>query len=483
MTSVRQALVWSFAERYASLVIGLVSSMIVARLLTPTDIGLYSMCAAAIAIATMIREFGVNEYLVQEKQLDRLKLQNAFAVAFVTAWPLGAALFLCRGLLAEAYAEPRVAELLAILSLNFLLLPLSSPAFALLNREVALRKIFFLQITNTAVQAVLSVTLAAHGFGAASLAWTAVAGVVVQTVMVSAMRPRDSFVWPSFRQSGRVFRYGAYQVSARLLDTLTSNAHEFIIAKQFGFAEVGLFSRAKGLIDMFQSNLTVAIARVATPSMARTHRAGESLTQPYARGTAIFTCVTWSFYGFLAIAAPEIIRLMLGPQWDAAAPLATLFAVAMLPMSLCAFAGGLMVAMGQVERRLKVSLAFNPVHLLGLLVVAPLGVRWLPLVWLVTALAMLGVYTLHLRRLLGVSVRDLYGQSLASMPVALGTVVVQLPLMQFARGQGWPAVVALIVVAGAGVAAWLAAVHLVRHPVREELERVLDRFRKPDAAG
>jgi O-antigen/teichoic acid export membrane protein len=477
MTSLRKALVWSVAERYASLVISLAASMIIARLLTPAEVGVFSLCAAAVAIATMVREFGVNEYIVQEKQLDEAKLRSAFAVAFTTAWGIGALLFLVRGPLAEFYGEPRVAQLLGILCLNFVLLPFSSPAFALLNRAIAVRQIFTIQLSTTVAQSGASVLLAWQGFGSASLAWASLAGVAVQTLVIGLLRPRGSFVWPSFSGAARVFRYGAYQMGARLADTLSGNAHEFIIARQFDFAAVGLFSRAKGLVDMFQANVTTAITRVATPSLARAHRENGPLADSFARGTALFTGIAWPFFGYVALTAPEIIRVMLGTQWGAAAPLVTVLAIGMLPSGLTALSGSVMAAMGQVERRLKVALVYNPIHVLALLVMAQFGLLAIAATWLLTTLSTWAAYTWHLCRLLRVGPRALYGASLVSVPLALASVAAQWAAVEAARQLNIPALLVLALTALAGLLAWGVAVKLLAHPAGGELQRVLDRLR------
>ncbi len=465
----RRALAWSFAERYATLVVGLASSMVLARLLTPADMGVYSLCAAVIAIGTMIREFGVGEYLIQSRELDRNTLRNAFAVAFTTAWLIAGGILLSRHWIAGYYAEPRVAELLAILAINFLLLPFSSPAFALLNREMALKPIFYLQVTSSILQSGIAVGLAFTGFGPASLAWSALAGVVVQTIFIAALKPRDTFLMPKWSGSGRIFRYGAYQMSARMLDTLSGNAHEFILARMFGFTAVGLFSRAKGLVDMFHSTVTTAVARVTTPSMAKAHRADQLLTESFARGTSFFTCICWPFFAFLGVAAPEIIRLMFGPQWDESARLGAVLAFAMMPTALYVMAGGVLAATGQVERRLKVSLIFNPVHVVAVLVSAQFGLHWVPLAWLVTTSVAAVAFTYHLRLVLGANLKSLFGPSMRSLPVAVLTGTVCWATAEYARSELWPAIAVLASISAVTVFSWLASVFLLNHPVCVEL--------------
>ena len=199
----RGALVWSFAERYVGLVISIASTMLLSRLLTPAQVGIYSLCAAFTAVAGILRDFGVSEYLIQEKDLTHDKLRSAYGIAFLIAWSIGIGIFLGRHTVADFYGEPRVAEVLAVLAVNFAMLPISSPTFALLNRELAFRQIFGLQMACNAAQAVTSVTLAAIGHGVMSLAWGPIANVATQSIILIAMRPKECLTLPGLTRGPR----------------------------------------------------------------------------------------------------------------------------------------------------------------------------------------------------------------------------------------------------------------------------------------
>ena len=78
--SIRRSLVYSYLDRYASLVISIVSSMIIARLLTPADIGVFSVTMVLLAFVTTVRDMGAGCYLVQEKELTIDRIRAVWAV-------------------------------------------------------------------------------------------------------------------------------------------------------------------------------------------------------------------------------------------------------------------------------------------------------------------------------------------------------------------------------------------------------------------
>lgn len=475
--SLHGALLWSFGERYASLAVTIASTMVLARLLTPLQVGIFSMCAAVTTVAGILRDFGVTEYLIQEKDLTRDNMRAAFGLAIVIAWSTGAIIYLSRGLVASYFNEAGVASVLAVLSLNFLILPFTSPAFALLTREMAFRKIFVIQTVSNIVQSLTAVSLAYAGFSYMSLAWAPVASITVQTLLVAYFRPRDSFLRPSLRNAGNVLRYGSMFVSSRLIETIARNSHEFIIAKQFGFASVGMFSRAFGLIELFYSNVTAAILRVATPTFANSHRAGGVPPEAFARGTAIITCVAWPFFGFVALMAPEIVRVLFGPQWDAAADIAAILALAVIPGYLYVLGPNLLAATGHVKRRLMISMYFSPVHLVTILAASHFGLPAVAAAFGLTTIVQLGLYCWQLPQVLHVSAKSLFAPSYASGIVAVVTIATQAATKLACRQYELAGVFELFLVVAAGAGMWLVSVRVVRHPIVHEIDRLTRGFK------
>ena len=441
-------------------------------------------CQHDVAVsAGILRDFGVSEYLIQEKELTRDKLRAAYGLALLIAWTIGLAIFFSRHIMSSYYREPQLAQVLAVLALHFLILPISSPTFALLNRELAFRQIFFLQVACNAAQAITSVALAVNGYGVMSLAWGPIANVAIQAMILMWMRPKECFMLPGIRQARTVLRFGSMFVASRSIEVLTRNFHEPVVAKQFGFESVGLFSRAFGLIELFHSNVGAAVVRVATPTFASEHRAGRPLADLYARSTAIFVSVSWPFFGFVALMAEPIIRLMFGPQWVPAAPIAVVLALSALPHGLCALAPQMLSATGQVARRLKVTLWFSPVHLLGVLVAAQFSLLAVAAVWVVSNLVMLALYMRHLRQVLGISVSAILRSCANSAVVAAASVTAQVLTLLTMRNWDTPPLLSIPIVFAVGACAWFGAASWQRHPAHEEIVATIAAWRRRTGAS
>jgi O-antigen/teichoic acid export membrane protein len=302
-----------------------------------------------------------------------------------------------------------------------------------------------------------------------SLAWGPIASVAMQTLLLCWMRPRDSLVWPAFTECPSVLRFGSVYMSARLIETLAQNIHDPVIAKRFDFASVGLFSRAFGMVEMFRSNVADAIVRVATPAFAAEHRAGRPLAEAFGRATAIFVSLSWPFFGFVALCAPEIVGVMFGPQWSAAAPLAALLALAALPGGLYELVPQMLSATGHVRKRLRLALWVSPVHIAAIFLASLGGLAWLAAAFALSHLVALGVCMVQLRLALKVDLWRLYAPCVPSAALAICSVAAQAGMVFLARTWALPSWMVVLSALAAGAAAWIGAGRALGHPAYAEL--------------
>ncbi|MEE8332516.1 MAG: oligosaccharide flippase family protein, partial [Alphaproteobacteria bacterium] len=114
MASIRRSLALSFAQKYATMAINIATVMILARLLTPAEIGIFSVGIAMVGLAHTLRDFGVGNYLIQEKELTPDRVRTAFGVTLVIAWIMAGVLIALSGPMAGFYSEPGVRQVMLV---------------------------------------------------------------------------------------------------------------------------------------------------------------------------------------------------------------------------------------------------------------------------------------------------------------------------------------------------------------------------------
>src|SRR5258708_27195906 len=119
--SIRRALAMSATARIGSSVIGFVSVMILSRVLTPTETGIFSVSAAIITLAHALREFGITSYINQERDLTSERVATTLGVALLIGWTIAGALLAISEPAARWYSQPGVATIIRVLAVGFLI--------------------------------------------------------------------------------------------------------------------------------------------------------------------------------------------------------------------------------------------------------------------------------------------------------------------------------------------------------------------------
>jgi len=469
----RRSFVVSFAEKYILLVLNTAGAMVLARLLTPAEVGLYAIGAVLAGLLQVLRDFGVGAYLVQQPQLTPANLRAALTVNLLVGWTLAAAVFGSGPVVASFYGEPQLQTVVQLLAVNFLLLPFSALVLPCLRRQLRFGAIFLINVTQTAAQLACAVWLAWRGFGHLSLVWGAVAGTVAALLASAACRPRMLPWLPGWRGVGAIWRFGAVSTGGTVIDEAGVAAPDLIIGKLIGVAEVGLFGKAMGVINVFNQLVTAAVSPVIFPLYSAQARAGADLQAMYLRTASYVTALAWPFFGFVALLAPSIVRALYGDQWHAAVPLIRVICLGSALYSMFSMARYLFVAMGEVGAQARLDAMAVPVRIAALVLAAPFGV--VAVAWAVVAGAVFRSWLTYrvLRRLNGLRAGQLVVAVRKSALVAVCSLAGALLV------PGWCDGMAQQLLAGAAgtLLLWLAAVLLFDHDLAAEGRPLLAKAR------
>ena len=110
---------WSYIDQYGRTVLTFISSVILARLLVPAEVGIYSLSLVFIGYANFFRDFGVGEYLIQEKSLTPNKIQTAFTCNFISGASLCLIILALAQPIADLYDTPELAHVFWVLALHY----------------------------------------------------------------------------------------------------------------------------------------------------------------------------------------------------------------------------------------------------------------------------------------------------------------------------------------------------------------------------
>src|SRR5260221_3223707 len=264
-------MIFSFADKYCSLIISVVSIVILSRILTPAETGLYSVAAGLVNTAQTLRDFGVTNYILQESELTRARLGTALGISLLMGCVVAVGFFLASETIADWFNEPRLKSVVLVLSLNFVAVAFASVGMAKLHRAMDFRFMLRLGVAATLVHSVTSVTLAALGFGAIGLAWASFAGIMTTVVGTYISFPNDLFLIPTLTEWRRVTSFGIPAIAGNMLNQIGQGAPDIIVGRVLGFELPGLYSRGNGLITLFWKALMEPMRAVTTNALCKLH--------------------------------------------------------------------------------------------------------------------------------------------------------------------------------------------------------------------
>ncbi len=367
MTNIRKSLIISFTERYLLITLKFISFIVLARLLTPEDIGLVAVSAAFIGLAQIVRDFGIGSYLIQEKDLTIDRKRTSFTITLIIGFSLFFILQLLSPHIANFYNDNRMQYILQILSFNFLLIPFSSVTLAILRRDMKFSVMFAINISAAIIGTSSAVTLAALDFGYMSLVWSSIATTVTTCLGGLIYRRNEFWMRPTLKEWRRVFAFGSQATAASIVTEIAMNANDLIVGRVLGFAPVAILSRAQGVMYLFQRDIMGAIRNVAYPGFAKAHRDGVDMESIHTRSTAAIAAIAWPFYGFLALLSLEILRVLFGSQWDSAAPLVPIFCLAGAFAAFYNLHPQLLMAMGEIKFAVRATITIQLIRILSVI--------------------------------------------------------------------------------------------------------------------
>lgn len=476
MTTVRRSLAYSFADSYLSVIMQLAGTMIIARLLTPAETGVFAVAAVFAAFASTFRDFGVAEYMIQEHELTDDKIRSALAANIAVSWAMAIVLYGSSGLVAEFYKHPGIADVMHVQAFNFLLIPFGAVTMAYFRRELDFKPMFVASMLSNIATFVVATACALTGLGYMSLAWSSLAGVIVTVATSVAYRPKRFPRWPGIAEIGSVIRFGKHASGIYIFGQVGKSAPEIIVGRALDMPSVAFLSRANGLIEIFHKTVLRAILPVCLPYFAKSTREQGSVNVGYLRAVSYLTAIGWPFFACLGFLAYGAIRIVYGNQWTESVVLSQILCAAAIVEIVHYLAKEAIIAAGRVDRGNLLQIGVQTARITGLLAVIPFGLTGACWGLLVAAAFGLLLSQWALHRTIALTVGDIFKTCLPSAHVTMFSVAPVAAWTMF-TGVGEANFLELSILGGTITAAlWLLGIRIFVPSLWAELARLASRL-------
>jgi teichuronic acid exporter len=312
---------WVGGAKWFTQLLAIASTLIVARLLTPSDYGLVSMATVYLSLITVASEFGIGIAVVtlRDLTLDQLKQLNSLAVllgvsgfilSIFAAWPLQ-----------WFFKAPKLPAIIIILSLTFIITSFQVVPAAILQREMQFKKLSVIAAIRGFINSLVLVTLAALGFAY----WTLVLAAIISTAVNTLLTLRElryGFSRPDRKSLREVIRFTGDILVGRLSWSFYANSDFAVAGRTLGTAPMGAYTVAWNVAFTPIETISSFVSSVMPAVFSATQKDYASLRRYILNLTEGLSLVTFPLSFGLALVAHDMVLATLGQKWQAAvAPL------------------------------------------------------------------------------------------------------------------------------------------------------------------
>lgn len=466
MSEVRKHILISLASSNGVMVINFVGAMFLARLLTPHEIGIFSVAYVFAGLLRTIREMGLGSYLVQEPELTHDRIRTAFGIAICIALITGLLLALLAGYASDFYREPGIKQVLYVIAASFLLVPFGASTMSLLRRDLKFREIAIIDLLGTLAQNLVAITLAWLDFGYMSLAWSSLAGIAFTILLVLFYRPADLPWRPSLKEWRRVLSFSTYVSGSSLVNYANISASDLVLGRMLNMESVAIFNRSYGLAELLGPVLLRAGNAVSMPYFARQHQGGTAILPGVIRVTSLIMILAVPIFSVMAIVAKPLILLLFGDQWTDSIPLLQILCIAAIFRAPTLLTPQIMVALAAVKQQFHLDVASLALRLTGIIYSAPMGLEAVAWSYCVTSIIISAMRLALLRKLIAFNWTELVRISLQS--IVPTTLSILGPAIVIITGR-LDTISTIILASLLAIAGWLFGTLLTDNPMRDEI--------------
>ena len=368
----RSGLPWSSLRFFSQYLFRVLSAAVLARLLTPTDYGVFGMAAVVIAFLHTFADAGLGLATVQRKDLSETQVHNLFWFNLSAGLLLWLGCALAAPQVSRFFRNEELLSLLPVLGIGFLMSGIAVQPAALMRRQLQIRDLAIIDLSSEIVGYAVAICMAVMGFGFWALAGHSLVSGGARTLMLlfkTGYRPK----MPS-RDSGTrdLVRFGGYLGAFAIVNYFARNLDNVLIGRVLGAEELGFYTRAYFLMTLPTLMVTSPFAEVMIPSLSALKDDHPRFSRAYRKAVAVVALLAFPVALGLIVTANGTVRLVFGENWLPVAALLQFLGVAAAVQPVVSTSGWLIVALGRGREMFLVGLMISGVIVTSFVI----GIRW-----------------------------------------------------------------------------------------------------------
>ncbi len=352
-------IIWSYVNRFGTQLIAIVPTMILARLIAPSEYGLLAMTAVFTGVASMLADGGFGNALVQKKDADHLDFCSVFYLNLVICSVIYILFWFLAPFFASFFYEVRLIWIIRITSLNIILGAIGQIHGIIFKKNIEYKKPAIRNIFVQLVSAALALCMAFGGYGV----WALVVQGLSQTLLgsianwvISTWRPSLCF---SFYRLRLLFNFGSMLLLRSLIDYVFDKLYDVIIGRYYSASSLAYYNKGTSTVSLFSGTFWGVFGGVVFPAFVKMQDDNNRLRYNVRRFVKSASLLFSSIMLCVLVLADSLFKMMYSSKWDTAIPYFRLLCLSALILPLIQIVESVLWAKGESGKILYLSVMYK----------------------------------------------------------------------------------------------------------------------------
>lgn len=337
--------IYNALARYASVVVNLIVTAILARILTPDDFGAVALTTVFIMFFDLLGNMGFGPAIIQNKTLNNRDLASIFNLTIIIAFTFALICFFVANPIAKYYSNGQLVLIMRILSLQILFTIMNVVPYSLILKSRNFKFISISSVSCHIFYGITAVIAAFCGMGIYSLLISPIFSITTLFVIYSVKSRKDNgtYFYPclSFVSIKKVLSFSIYQFLFNLVNYFSRNLDKILVGSRFSMSDLGYYEKSYRLMTLPISNISSVLSPTIQPVLSQYQNEKEKLANYVSSIVMILSFVGCALTPLLFFTSREIILITFGGQWEPAIPVFQILSLSVFMQVIDSVSGGI----------------------------------------------------------------------------------------------------------------------------------------------
>lgn len=340
---------WIGGLRVITRVISYVRTAIIARILSPSQFGIFSITTIVLSLLEIVTETGINAFLIQHDEDIEKYLSTAWVISILRGFFIAFFIFLLAPFIASFFRTPDAVLLIQVVSIVPLIRGFINPAIVRFQKDLKFHKEFYYRASIFFVESFVSIILVFLLASPLALVWGLIAGALFEvSISYLFVKPFPQFAF-DFAKSKYIIHRGKWLTLTGIFSYLFHNGDNIVVGRVLGASSLGIYDMAYKLSTLPITEVSVVINQVTFPVYVKIGEERKRLWRAFLRTLLLVTIVSVPIGLILIFFAKEIILIVLGSKWTGSIPVLQVLAVFGVVQAIASTANSLFMGLKKQE--------------------------------------------------------------------------------------------------------------------------------------